>query len=78
MGLVEQFIAMGPREREGRSAARSETATDRSTAESPIVVRIGRLDVRAVHAPAAPRPDPGPRRPTGPTLEERLAARERQ
>ena len=43
--------------------------------EPTIVVRIGRLDVRAVQAPVPP---PAPRRPPpGPSLEEHLRARDR-
>ncbi|MUL63102.1 hypothetical protein BOO86_01385 [Mycobacterium sp. CBMA 234] len=54
------------------------TPENRSQDDPPIVVRIGRLDVRAVQAPPAPRPQPRPRAASGPTLEERLAARDRQ
>jgi hypothetical protein len=46
---------------------------------APIVVRIGRVDVRAVHAPApAVAPSaPTARPPAGPTLAEHLLARDR-
>lgn len=90
-GVVEQLVATGPVvatggvvatgrvEHDDRSAARSAAMHDRGHDDPPIVVRIGRLDVRAVQAsPAPPRPDPSPRRPTGPTLEARLLARDRR
>jgi hypothetical protein len=77
-GLVEQIVATRRPDHDDRSAARSARLADRAEGEPPIVVRIGRVDVRAVQAPPAPRTDPGPRRPAGPTLEERLAARDRQ
>jgi hypothetical protein len=57
---------------------RSGPTAEPAAAEPPIVVRIGRLDVRAVHAPLAASPEVRPRRAVGPTLEERLAARDRR
>ena len=48
----------------------------RST-EPAIVVRIGRVDVRAVQAAPPPAPPPRPRPPAGPSLAEHLRARDR-
>ena len=44
--------------------------------EPVIVVRIGRVDVRAVQAAAPPAPAPRPRPAAGPSLAEHLAARD--
>ncbi|WP_203457493.1 hypothetical protein, partial [Mycolicibacterium sp. CBMA 361] len=73
---VEPIVAARHVDSQQRWTAR--TAENRSQDDPPIVVRIGRLDVRAVQAPPAPRPQPGPRPASGPTLEERLAARDRR
>jgi hypothetical protein len=71
---VTATVSNGP---PARSAAAHED--EHVEAEPPVVVHIGRLDVRAVHSPTpAPQPDPWPRRAAGPTLEERLAARDRR
>lgn len=65
----------------GRSRQKAQAAewtgdpSQAGAADPPIVVRIGRVDVRAVHAPppAAPRPRPA----AGPSLAEHLLARDR-
>ena len=75
---TEHVTAARRVEGEGRSHARRAAADETGKDDPPIVVRIGRLDVRAVQAPPAPRPQPRPRPGAGPTLEERLAARDRQ
>ena len=70
--------------RPGRGAGRNEESAaaagpgaERNAAAPAVVVRIGRVDVRAVQAPAVP-PAPAPRRsPPGPSLEEYLLARDR-
>jgi hypothetical protein len=51
-------------------------AAEASSAEPAIVVRIGRVDVRAVQAAAPPAPAPRPRPAAGPSLAEHLAARD--
>jgi hypothetical protein len=45
--------------------------------EPRIVVRIGRVEVRAVHPAPLAAPPPRPRPPSGPSLAEHLAARDR-
>jgi len=49
-----------------------------SGTEPAIVVRIGRVDVRAVQAASPPAPVPRARPPAGPSLEEYLLARDRR
>jgi hypothetical protein len=45
--------------------------------EPTVIVRIGRVDVRAVQAASPPPPTPRARPPAGPPLEEHLRARDR-
>lgn len=49
-----------------------------SGADPAIIVRIGRVDVRAVQAAPPPTPAPRARPPAGPSLEEHLLARDRR
>jgi hypothetical protein len=49
-----------------------------SSTEPAIIVRIGRVDVRAVQAASPPTPAPRARPPAGPSLEEYLLARDRR
>ncbi|MGD0376718.1 MAG: hypothetical protein ABSB01_19300 [Streptosporangiaceae bacterium] len=51
-------------------------ADEAGSTEPVIVVRIGRVDVRAVQAAAPPAPAPRPRPAAGPSLAEHLAARD--
>jgi hypothetical protein len=51
---------------------------DAPSAEPAIVVRIGRVDVRAVHTPAPPAPLPRARPQAGPSLAEYLRAQDRR
>jgi len=74
----EQRIAAGPLDHADRSAARLAPSAAPADDAPPIVVRIGRLEVRAVQVPPVARPQPRPRPAATPTLEERLAARDRQ
>jgi hypothetical protein len=76
--LDEHVVAVTRVDRDDRSAARFTAAPGEANEEPPIVVRIGRLDVRAVQAPPVRPPQPRPRPAATPTLEERLAARDRQ
>jgi hypothetical protein len=63
--------------RDETAAAVTGAHAEPSPAAPAIVVRIGRLDVRAVQA-SAPPPAPAPKRePPGPSLEEYLRARDR-
>ena len=75
---VEQLVVTRRLEHEYLSAVRSSTPAEHGGVDAPIIVRIGRLDVRAVQAAPAPRAEARPRRQAGPTLEERLLARDRQ
>jgi hypothetical protein len=59
----------------GRAGEGVEADEARGT-EPTIVVRIGRVDVRAVQAASPPAPAPRPRPATGPSLAEHLAARD--
>jgi hypothetical protein len=59
----------------GRGVEAAEAAEAHST-EPAIVVRIGRVDVRAVQAAPPPAPAPRPRPAAGPSLAEHLAARD--
>jgi hypothetical protein len=77
-GPVEQLVVTRGLEHEYLSAVRSSTPAEHGGVDAPIIVRIGRLDVRAVQAAPAPRAEARPRRQAGPTLEERLLARDRQ
>jgi hypothetical protein len=78
IGAVEGVVVTRRAEHEDRPADRSSAMVNHGGGEPPIIVRIGRLDVRAVQAPPAPRPEARRRRQVGPTLEERLLARDRQ
>jgi len=51
-------------------------AAEAHSTEPAIVVRIGRVDVRAVQAAPPPAPAPRPRPAAGPSLAEHLAARD--
>jgi hypothetical protein len=62
-------------QRDRRTAAAGQSAAD--AAQPVITVRIGRIDVRAVQAPAPPQAAPPRRPPPGPSLEEHLRARDR-
>ena len=67
----------GPSRQQARAAGQAGGPTAASGAGPAIVVRIGRVDVRAVRAaPAATQPPP-PRPPVGPSLAEHLRARDR-
>lgn len=57
-------------------AGKVDEADEVSRAEPVIVVRIGRVDVRAVQAAPPPAPAPRPRPAAGPSLAEHLAARD--
>jgi hypothetical protein len=59
----------------GKGVQEGEADEDSST-EPVIVVRIGRVDVRAVQAAPPPAPAPRPRPAAGPSLAEHLAARD--
>jgi hypothetical protein len=59
----------------GRAGEGAEATEARST-EPAIVVRIGRVDVRAVQAAPPPAPAPRPRPAAGPSLAEHMAARD--
>ena len=61
----------------GRAAERGAERAEAPAAEPAIVVRIGRVDVRAVQAAPAPAPAPRPRPAAGPSLAEHLRARDR-
>jgi hypothetical protein len=62
-----------------RAFGNSATARDGKAEadEAPIVVRIGRIDVRAVQGPAPPPTPAPPRQPAGLSLDEYLLARDR-
>lgn len=77
-GPVEQLVVTRRAEHEHLSAVRSSTPVEHGAVQPPIIVRIGRLEVRAVQPPPAPRAEARPQRQAGPTLEERLLARDRR
>lgn len=75
---IQRIVTARRADADDRSAARQAATRDEVNDEPAVVVRIGRLDVRAVQTPAAPRAQPRPRPAATPSLEERLAARDRQ
>jgi hypothetical protein len=77
-GPVEQLVVTRRAEHQQLSAVGSHTPTEHDVVQPPIMVRIGRLEVRAVQPPPAPRAPARPQRHAGPTLEERLLARDRR
>jgi hypothetical protein len=77
-GPVEQLVVTRRAEHDYLSAVRPRTPAEHGAVQPPIIVRIGRLEVRAVQPPPAPRAEARPRRQAGPTLEERLLARDRR
>jgi hypothetical protein len=61
-----------------RPEAQAAGPAEAPAAEPPIVVRIGRVDVRAAHAPAPPAPARRVRPQAGPSLADYLLAQERR
>ena len=74
----QEGAAQAGRSRQQAQAAgrAGEPEAARST-EPAIVVRIGRVDVRAIQTAHPPAPPPRPRPPAGPSLAEHLRARDR-
>jgi len=74
----QQEVVQTARSRqEAQAAGRAGEPEAARSAEPTIVVRIGRVDVRAVQAAGPPAPAPRPRPSTGPSLAEHLRARDR-
>ncbi len=67
----------GPSRQQARAAGQAGEPTAASGTGPAIVVRIGRVDVRAVRAAPPPAQAPPPRPPAGPSLAEHLRARDR-
>jgi hypothetical protein len=68
--------AQGVQRGRGVEAAEASEAAEAHGTEPVIVVRIGRVDVRAVQAAPPPAPASRPRPAAGPSLAEHLAARD--
>lgn len=77
-GRAGERVAGGKRVNgdDGANGGQGVEADEASNTEPVIVVRIGRVDVRAVQAAPPPAPAPRPRPAAGPSLAEHLAARD--
>lgn len=71
-------IRAGRSRQHGQAGDGTSEPAEGSGAEPAIIVRIGRVDVRAVQAAPPPAPAPRSRPPAGPSLEEYLLARDRR
>ena len=77
-GTWQEGAAQAGRSRQqAQAAGRAGEPEEARSTELAIVVRIGRVDVRAVQAAPPPAPPPRPRPPAGPSLAEHLRARDR-
>jgi len=73
----EGAVQTGRSRQQAQAAGRAGEPEEARNTEPTIVVRIGRVDVRAVQAAPPPAPPPRPRPPAGPSLAEHLRARDR-
>lgn len=73
----EGAVQTGRSRQQAQAAGRAGEPEEARNTEPTIVVRIGRVDVRAVQAAPRPAPPPRPRPPAGPSLAEHLRARDR-
>ena len=74
----QEVIQTARSRQEAQAARRAGEPEAARSAEPAIVVRIGRVDVRAVQAAGPPAPAPRPRPAAGPSLAEHLLARDRR
>ena len=72
----EHLIQAGRSRQQAQPSGPAVEADEARGTEPAIVVRIGRVDVRAVQAAPPPAPTPRPRPAAGPSLAEHLAARD--
>ncbi len=70
-------VQTGRSRQQAQADGRAGEAAEASGAEPTIIVRIGRVDVRAVQAESPPLPAPRPRPPAAQSLAEHLLARDR-
>ncbi len=74
----EHMVQAGRSRQQAQAPGRAGEADEARGAEPAIVVRIGRVDVRAVQAAPPPAPAPRPQPAAGPSLAEHLLARDRR